>query len=242
MASMLRNFRVRQSPSFATEVAGALRVDIERGLLQAGDRLPTEQEIGGKFGVSRAVVREAISILKHDGLIESFQGRGSFVSAAPLAATYRLPEPNLEDEVELAQIIEFLIANEVAATRLAALRRTDAALAEIRQALEGMQAAIANNLLGVDEDVQFHAAIFRATRNPFFISFCTFLDQRVRKLIRTARTNTARFKGLSEKVQAEHQAIYDAIESRRADAASEAAEAHLRNAAERLRIYRSPEL
>lgn len=235
-----RTLHARQSPGFAAEVADTLRADIESGTLGAGDRLPSEHELAGQFGVSRAVVREAIGVLRHDGVIESFQGRGSFVSPSPRATTYRLPQPNLWDAIELTQLFEFLTAHEVAATRLAAENRTAADLDVIGKALDGMAAAIAAGNLGVEEDFQFHAGIYSATHNPFFISFSTFLEQRVRKLIRAARTNTARVAGLAATVQEEHRAIFDALVAGDAAAAGSAAERHLHNAAKRLKLYQRP--
>ena len=110
----------------------------------------------------------------------------------------------------------------------------------IRRAFDGMAAAIAEDRLGVDEDFQFHAGIFNATHNPFFISFSEFLEQRVRRLIRAARTNTARFAGLAARVQEEHRAIFDALVDRDTEAAGWAAERHLHNAARRLQLYQRP--
>jgi DNA-binding FadR family transcriptional regulator len=233
--------KLKRSQSLAGEMAEVLRDEIERGVFRPGERLPTEHDLAETFGVSRAVVREAISVLKSDGLVKSFQGRGLFVSETPPAAAFHLQQPNLDDKTELAQILEFLITNEVAATSLAAERCSDSDLARIRRALEAMARAVAMGEPGVDEDVHFHAAIIAATRNPFIIAFSNFLEHRVRNLIRTARTNTARFRGLAERVQAEHQAIYDAIAARDPAAARAAAEQHLRNAAVRLQLYRSVE-
>lgn len=227
------------SPGFGAELAEELRDHIESGALGPGDQLPTEREIGDQFGVSRAVVREAIGVLRHDGLVESYRGRGSFVATAPLATTFRMPRADLTDTEEVESLIEFLSANEVAATRLAADRRTKADLAAIRRGLDGMAAAVATGHSGVEEDFRFHEAIFHATHNPFFISFASYLEQRVRGLIRAARENTARFARLADKVQEEHRAIFDALSARDAGAAAMAAERHLRNAAERLRLYRT---
>jgi DNA-binding FadR family transcriptional regulator len=171
-------------------------------------------------------------------VVESYQGRGSFVSSAPRAKTYRLPEPNLQNAAEMVQFFNFLSAHEVAATRLAAECRSRSDLAVIRDALDGMGIAIANGRLGADEDFQFHAGIYAASHNRFFISFSVFLEQRIRRLIRTARTNTARSAGLAAKVQEEHRTIFDAIVDRDPGAAGRAAEHHLHNAARRLQLYR----
>lgn len=227
-----------RAPSLPDEIARLLRDEVRKGTLKPGDRLPTEQQLCSTFGVSRPVVREAISRLKYDGVLESFQGRGVFVKADG-GSSFRIDEPDLSNQQELAHVIELLVAIEVAATGLAAERRSRRDLETIKQALDAMASAIEEGRSGVDEDVGFHRSIVEATANPFFIALVAFLESRVRNLIRVARTNTARFEGLAYKVQEEHEAIYAAIAEGDSEAAKAAAERHLRNAAARLQLYRN---
>lgn len=230
--------RLARPPSLPDEIARRLREEIRQNVLKPGDRLPSEQQLSRSFGVSRPVVREAISRLRYDGVVESFQGRGVFVKEAGNGSSFRIDDPDLGDQQELAHILELLVTVEVAATALAAERRSAAQLSEIKLALDAMAAAIEQGRAGIDEDVGFHRCIVEATGNPFFITFVSFLESRVRNLIRAARTNTARFEGLAYAVQQEHEAIYRALEARDAAAARSAAERHLRNAAARLQLYR----
>jgi DNA-binding FadR family transcriptional regulator len=217
-------------------MADALRKAIETGIYATGDRLPTEQDLGKEFGVSRVVVREAITILKAEGVIESFQGKGMFVTTADGSTMFRLPAPDLTSGEELSSIMEFLIAHEVAATGYAAMRRSERDLADIRASLDVMADAVASNREGVDEDFTFHQRIVSASKNPHFIAFNNFLENSVRSLIRSARANTAKLNGMAQKVQLEHQRIYEAIAAGDRPAAEIAAENHLRATAERLRL------
>ncbi|MGV9797825.1 GntR family transcriptional regulator [Mycobacterium sp. NPDC003449] len=57
-----------------------LHDEIGRGVLAAGDALPTEQSLGDQFGVSRITVRRALADLAEAGLIERRHGVGSFVT------------------------------------------------------------------------------------------------------------------------------------------------------------------
>jgi GntR family transcriptional regulator len=61
-----------------------LRREIEEGRLSAGSQLPTEEELGDAFAVSRTTVREALRALAERGLIEKRQGKRSFVAAAKI--------------------------------------------------------------------------------------------------------------------------------------------------------------
>ena len=59
----MSNFKINRSPGFAVEIAGVLRRSIENDTYKKGARLPTERELCEEFGVSRAVIREATTIL-----------------------------------------------------------------------------------------------------------------------------------------------------------------------------------
>ncbi len=228
---------LRRAPALADALAARLREDILAERLIAGDKLPSEHELSENYGVSRPTVREAIGRLKHDGLVMSRQGSGIFVADPQAATVFRLDVQDFTDQDEVRHIVELLVGVEGTATQLAAERRSEAALAGIRSRLEAVQQAIDRGEPGVEEDVAFHRAIIEATGNPYFRDLSEFLDRKVRSFIRRARQNSARFSGLVQMVQAEHIAIHGAIAAGDGPAARAAAERHVNNAAERLRLY-----
>ena len=63
------------------QLAAALRDDIVAGLFPVGSLLPTEEGLGERFGVSRHTVREALRLLREDGLVSSRRGAGTRVLA-----------------------------------------------------------------------------------------------------------------------------------------------------------------
>lgn len=227
-----------QVPPLTTMIVQWLQQEIEQNRLTAGSKLPTEKQLCAQFGVSRSVVREAISQLKSDGLVNSRQGLGVFVNERSARQTFRLSATVLDDKESIEHIIELLVAFESAAAQHAALRRTPDDLKKIRRALIGMEYAIAHDKPGDGEDYAFHQAICDATYNPHFIALNEYLEQHVRGLIRKARTNTVtHHQALVTAVQEEHQAIFEAIRRGDAAAAAHAAQTHLQNAARRLDIY-----
>lgn len=225
-----------RAPLLADKLADRLRREISAGRYKPGERLPTERELAEAYGVSRPIVREALGRLKQDDLIVSRQGSGAFVAEGSINV-FRLEPFDALNPVEVKNIVELLTAVESAASAHAAVRRTKAQLAAIRGRLQDMDKAIARGLPGIDEDVAFHRAIIEATGNPVFRDMLDFLDGRVRSFIRTARTNSARFAGLTHQVQTEHAAILKAIADRDADGARKAAADHLGNALARLAHY-----
>ncbi|TCS35659.1 GntR family transcriptional regulator [Paucimonas lemoignei] len=224
--------------SLTEEIVSWLNEEIRSQRLKPGDKLPSEKQLCEQFSVSRSVVREAVSQLKSEGIVSAQQGRGVFVNERGSRQTFRLDVSALDDAKGLEYVIELLVTMEAAAARYAAMRRTPEDLKKIKQALVGMEYAIVNDKLGDDEDYAFHQAIVDSTQNPHFQTLNEFLERHVRRLIRQARSNTAKnYNNMVQAVQDEHKAILQAIEKRDADSAALAAETHLRNAAKRLRKY-----
>lgn len=65
------------------QIAEALRQAIKAGELVPGDRMQSESELIEQFGVSQGTVRQSLNLLRSEGLIQSFQGRGAFVRERP---------------------------------------------------------------------------------------------------------------------------------------------------------------
>ena len=80
------------------KLAAELLGDIAKGRLRAGDRLPTEEELGRAFQVSRITVRQAFDILRGRGLVERRAGRGSFVTTPP--GLYVMTINSIEDVLQ----------------------------------------------------------------------------------------------------------------------------------------------
>jgi GntR family transcriptional regulator, transcriptional repressor for pyruvate dehydrogenase complex len=154
-------------------LADELRDDITSGRLQPGERLPPEPELCVKTGVSRSTVREALRLLASQHLIVTTRGvtGGSFVSHPDaeqlgdgLATGFTLLTNS--PGVGLADLLELRRALEVPAAGLAAVRRTEEQLLEIRSAffdpltddLDTMMVAHA----------AFHLAVVKASGNPLF--------------------------------------------------------------------------
>ncbi len=69
------------------QIAQLIRHQIESGDLRPGDQIPTESELQERFNVSRATVRQAISGLVYEGLLERRRAKGTLVSRTKLEET-----------------------------------------------------------------------------------------------------------------------------------------------------------
>ncbi|GGS90987.1 GntR family transcriptional regulator [Streptomyces violaceus] len=215
----------------ADQVAATLSEEIESGRLAEGDRLPTEVELVRQLGVSRTVVREALSRLRNAGLIEPRQGIGVFVLPR---RTRPLDLEAADTKAKVLQIVEVRRAMEGEAAHLAATRATSLDLARMRQALDAIDSAVGAGGDGVDEDLAFHRSIAESTGNTVMVSTLRYLGDVSRSGIRVTRANEARRNDFIEAVRAEHHAILAAIEARDAEAARMTARLHMNHAAARL--------
>lgn len=202
------------------------------GKIAPGQKLPSENQIVREHGVSRTVVREAISKLQASGLVVTHHGIGTFVLERSDQTGLRL---KVETVSVVRDIIELRIGTETRAVALAAVRRTDEQLAAMRQALDDYQDLLANDDSCVEADKRFHMLIAEATGNPYFLEIMQH-GQRGHSAqpyrIKRAGRQQPCASGLSG--QLEHEALLSAIRRKDPDAARAAMWTHLSNSRERL--------
>ncbi|SAK98689.1 GntR family transcriptional regulator [Caballeronia calidae] len=215
-------------------VAQQLQKLIEKGSFVKTGKLPTEAVLSQEFGVSRTVIREAISRLKNEGMVEPRQGSGVFIVERAGIRPLRIDYAQAVEPGAVMQILALRRAIEAEVASEAALRRTDEQMAAIDTALARIDAAVREGRDGVAEDVAFHREIANATGNPYFLKTLTFLNQYLEAGTLVTRGNEALREDFMRQVREEHAAIVEAIRANDAAAARDAAQTHLINAARRL--------
>lgn len=219
--------------SLSDRVAQAIGAEIRGSRLAEGDRLPTEALLVKQFGVSRTVVREAVSQLKSLGLVESRQGSGAFVKAAGFSPL-QFDAGSAVSKRAVIQMAEVRRALEAEVAALAAQRRSPADIKRIQHAADTLESAVKAGGDGVDEDVAMHRAIADATQNQFLISTLDYLRQFLQGATRVTRANEARRADFAHQVQLEHKAIVEAITLGDSLKARKAAARHMDNAIKRI--------
>ena len=231
---MADSLTLNPAPSLTEQVTGKLRAEIKSGRYEIGQAIPTEQTLGSTFGVSRTVVREAISRLKADGLIKSRQGLGAFVSSTAGTQGFKITD---EKGLRSARnILELRMGFEVEAAGLAAERRLTKNLSEMQRALKAMEQSVLDGALerGADADLSFHRGICSATQNPHFLTFFDYLRPFLRKaILLSRRRSTVILKRIGDS-QAEHNRIFAAIEKQSVEAARSATREHILGTLSRL--------
>ena len=229
---------VGPSPRLGDHLSGRIAELIHRGDFGEQGRLPSELALAERFGVSRPVVREALSRLRSQGVIFSRKGSGSYI-LKPIdqepAAAVPVGFGPVDSLAAVRKCFEFRTGVEGEAAFFAASHHTPASLTAIREALDNMEAATVSGTVSMRMDIEFHFAVARASGNEFFESVMQSMRQPIEFAVNLARSlSLKRPLEHLRAVQNEHVVIYEAIEARDQRAAREAMRAHVENACSRI--------
>jgi len=223
-----------RAPHLPTRVASLIMKEIAENRLKTGDRLPTEHKLAETFGVSRNVVREAVARLKSDGVVESRQGVGAFISAPEKHSAIRLDSEALKDVTALQHLFELRTVLEVSAAGMAALNRTEDQLMQMSATFQKISLA---NDESIDADIEFHRLIALASGNPYFTIFVSYIAGQVSDSIYKAHeVGENRSTILFNNVIQEHNTIFEAIKAQDEQAARDGMQTHLVNSANYLKL------
>ncbi len=205
-----------------TGIANLLRGRIHRGELSPGDRLASERDLATDLGVGRITLRGALARLQAEGYLEVRRGAsgGNFVTE--LEKPYRRWIRRMrEDMSDLDDLIEYRIAVERRAAKLAAIRADDTDRQRMAEAIDKLDRADDNEAFR-QADSEFHTALAEASGSPRLIAA---VDDARGELF--APTDQLRYSTEVERTRTQHQAIYQAIMAADPEAAADAVEAHI---------------
>lgn len=222
----LQALTVSDNSTLQNSIISKIKELINYKNLEPGDKLPSERMLADKFEVSRSNVRETIQKLEFYGILKSIPQSGTFVANIGAIAIngmiddiLRLDEPDFKSLVETRILLELKIA------RLAALRRTEDDLIQMKEALDAYCEKVENDEDAVQEDLLFHLAIAKASGNATMNMFMLSITPQI-------ITNFEKYhvcdKGLSLQGIQEHKDIYDAIKDKNPLLAKEKMKTHFK--------------
>ncbi len=224
MNMKIETLQKKEGINLQKEIISKIRELINYKNLEPGDKLPSERMLSEKFGVTRSSVREAIQKLEFYGLLNSIPQSGTFVANIGVIAMNGMIEDILRlEDPDFKSLVETRILLELKTVRLAALRRTEDDLRMMKAALEAYTKKVINGEDAVEEDLLFHLAIARASKNGTMNTFMLIITPEI-------ITNFEKYhvcdKSLAKKGIDEHQAIYDAIEQQNPQLAKQKMKEH----------------
>jgi len=233
---------LRRNRPLAADLVEALSSRIRGGEWEPGQQIPTEPMLEAEYGVSRTVIREAVSRLQATGLLQVERGRGTFVSdpRSGQPIPFRVEQDQLEKVSHALAVLELRMGIETAASELAAARRTQDDLKAMEQALAEFEALIKKGDSATAADYQFHLLVCRATHNDQFVAVFGALGGRaiLRGAMAAHATSSRQKLAYAQRVADEHRAVFLAIKEKDAGRAAAAMRTHLLNT--RLRLQKAP--
>jgi GntR family transcriptional regulator, transcriptional repressor for pyruvate dehydrogenase complex len=212
--------------SLSKTVSDDLLARIQRGEYNAGDRLPSEHDLMGEYGVGRNTVREAMHSLRILGIVEIRPRLGAKVldtgagnALASSAVSVLLRDQTVDELYEIRLILE------PAAAEKAAIHRTDEDLLVMRRALTHYRVAYETGTPVWEADIEFHQAIADACGNAMVARVLAPVSD----LLSNARRATGTLPAAVKLALDQHDEIAAAIEARASKRACRAMTTHIKS-------------
>jgi GntR family transcriptional regulator, transcriptional repressor for pyruvate dehydrogenase complex len=231
----------KRAKGLVNEVVEQVAAQIRRGDIKPATKLPSESVIMSQMGVSRTVVREAISRLQASGLVETRHGIGTFALSVPSSTNFQIAAVDFATIEDVIHLLELRISLETEAAGLAAQRRTEAHLQAMRGHLMAFEHSMAEVSTAVPSDFAFHLEVAKATGNRHFAGLMDYLGAMIipRTRVNTASAAPEGRLAYLERVHAEHLGIFNAIRNQDSQAARASMRMHLSNSKDRLKEAQS---
>lgn len=205
-------FKPIKAKKIYEEIVEQIKDMIARGQLNPGDKLIPERELAERLQVGRSAVREAYRSLEAIGIIEIKPGEGTFVrEMGTKSMTDIMSMAILTGKDTIFELLELRKIVEVEATALAAARRTEGDLRNIRTWLDQMKKDLDSGNLGDLADMKFHFALADAAHNSLLIRLMNSISETMKKEMKNVREKLYITPGTPQRLFEQHQVIYAAI-------------------------------
>lgn len=202
---------------------------IREGSLKSGDKLPPERALAEMLDVSRASLREALSVMEIMGIVDIRPGEGSFVSDLDVQPFISLVLPLLLKEGSFEDdLIEFRRLLEISGIQLVCknVSHNQEMLAELKKTIDSMEEKLDDVEAGAKLDVKFHRILFSMSNNIVLVKVLDYLGFILERTVKFNR-NSILSKGDTPSLLLQyHRDIYEAIASNDICLAETAMEKH----------------
>ncbi len=213
------------------QVVVQLRDQIVRGAWPPGSKIPSENELTRRLGVSRVSLREALQNLASIGLLESRQGGGTYVKEYSGEILFNPLFPMLAlDRTGVLEVLEYRRIVEKGTAALVAEKATTKEIEELEAAYQEMIRQKEDAHAFARADLDFHLALDRATGNPIVIK----VNDIIRNILSVSMDRIVLSLGVRDGLSY-HRRILDAIKAHDPRLAESLMEEHILRTIKRLR-------
>jgi len=172
--SLIKDLDTISSPTMADVVEDKLREFFKKRSFKPGDALPKELELAAALGVSRNIVREALSRLKMLGMIESKKRRGMILAKPDILGSFeRVMDPLIMDKDTLQNIFELRLVLEMGLADMLFIRKTAKDIKELEKIAKNEKTDDA--IFRINHEIDFHGKLYEMTGNDTMKRFQSML-------------------------------------------------------------------
>jgi DNA-binding FadR family transcriptional regulator len=217
-----------QTNTLVDKVETSILEYIKSKRLVPGDTLPNEMLLSAELGISRNVLREALSRLKMLGIVQSRTKTGIVIQEPSMLSSFeKVIEPYLLSEKAIIDMMGMRVVLEIGLADFLFLNLTDDHIAKL-EGIVRKQEAIKYQLT-VEQETEFHACIYEISGNNFIIQF----QKIIHPVFQFAKTNyESYFAPVNERLLKEgkivtHQDLFRCIKNRDMESYRNAIKIHL---------------
>lgn len=218
MPKKTRVLRPINRKPLAQKIPDVIKAYVVSRQLKPGSQLPSERQLSEALDVSRNVVREGLSILVAEGIIEKRPGSGIYLREIDQELLYQDGEQVLEESrVHYDAVREARAAVEIGAIGLIVHRITEEELQELEEATATLERMSERGELFIDQDMKFHLTLLRAAHNDLILQWSPLVEEVMQAWAYQANLLTQQDPSPShasddgKRVAAEHRAILAAV-------------------------------
>ena len=166
------NFKQVDTSSLVDKVEANLVELLQDRKLKVGDAIPKEIELAGILGVSRTVIREALSRLRMMGLIETKKKKGAVITSPDLFGIMgKSMNPHILSQETLKEIFEIRLVLEIGMSDLLFQRITKKDIEELKAIVSNEPPITQNYLFNIEHEIAFHGKLYEITGNETMKKF-----------------------------------------------------------------------
>ena len=163
---MTHSLKTVDTSSLVDKVEASLVALLQERKLAVGDVIPKELELAQRLGVSRTVIREALTRLRIMGLIESKKKKGSVITSPDLFGMMsKSMNPHILDQETLKEIFEIRLVLEIGMADLLFFRITKEDIEELKSIVSSEPPVTQFHLFNIEHEIAFHGKLYEITGN-----------------------------------------------------------------------------
>jgi len=172
LAFIKSEIKPMDTSSLVDKVEDSLVDLLQKRKLSVGDVIPKEIELAEALGVSRTVIREALTRLRIMGLIESKKKKGSVITSPDIFGLMsKSMNPHILAPETLKEIFEIRLVLEIGMADLLFHRITKEDIAALRQIVSDEPPATQYHLFNIEHEIAFHGKLYEITGNETLKKF-----------------------------------------------------------------------